>query len=185
MEHQIHRRLMIGVAVMAILVVAGILYISGVGQTGTAQFMVHDAPCSQCTHVWVTFTTVSVQESGVTGSSWINVNVSGSTVDLQELNGSAAAKVLGIGTLPAGHYQQIRVEVSKVVISLLGGSQLSATILGPSQDFNGQFTVKAGATTVLNIDIDLSASLHITPGPNGSESATFTPDIATVDASGP
>ncbi len=185
------RRIGLVVAVVAVLAVVGGLYFSGVlspsGTTGSgsAQFLVHDAPCTQCAHVWVTFTSVSVHEANVSGTGWVNVNVSGATVDLQALNGSSAAKVLGIGKLSAGHYEQIRVEVSKVAVKLLTGSNITAQVMGPSADFNVQFIVNSGGTTTLNIDIDLAASLHLSPGPGGSMTATFTPDIAAVAVSGP
>ena len=180
-------RIGLAVAIVAVLLVAGVLYFfgyfsPGVG-AGTAQFLVHDGPCSVCAHVWVTFTTVSVHEAN--GSGWVNVNISGSTFDLQALNGSSAAKLLGLGKLSAGHYEQIRVEVSKVAVVLISGSNITAQVMGPSADFNVQFTVKAGGTTTLNIDIDLATSLHIAPGPGGSTTATFTPDIAAVAVSGP
>lgn len=182
-------RIGLTVAIVAVLAVAGVLYFSGwlspssgTG-SGTAQFLVHDAPCSSCAHVWVTFTAVSVHEANASG--WVSVNVSGTTFDLQALNGSSAAKVLGLGQLTAGHYEQIRVAVSKVVVELLSGTNLTAQVMGPSADFNVQFTVKAGSTTALNIDIDLAASLHLAPGVGGSTTATFTPDIAAVAVSGP
>jgi hypothetical protein len=172
------------VAIVAVAVVAGLLLSSTWG-SGTVQFLVHDAPCSQCAHVWVTFATVSVHEAGTLGGRWVEVNVSGARLDIQALNGSGAAKLLGIGSLPVGHYEQVQIVVSNVTVQLLDGSTLFASVTGPSGDFNGQFDVKQGATTILDIDVDLASSLHLTPGPGGSMTASFTPDIAEVGVSGP
>lgn len=185
MERKQQRWLALAGGMVVVMAVVGGLFLSGTWGSGTVNFMVHDAPCSQCSHVWITFTSVSVHGSGNSGSGWIVVNVSGATFDLQALNGSSAAKLLGVGTLAAGQYQQIRITISKVVVDLTSGVTLNAAIQGPNGDFNGGFTVKGGATTTLSIDVDLAASLHLTPGPGGSMNATFTPDIATVGVSGP
>ena len=165
--------------VVAAVVLVSALYFLGFLGGGHVQIYVHDAPCNGCTHVWVTFTAVSVHESDIRGNGWVNLNVSGSTFDLQALNGSAAAKLLGLDALGAGHYQQIRVEVSKVVVDLTSGVQLVATVDGPSAAFSGQFTVSTGGTTTLTMDIDLASSLHMTP-----TGATFTPVIGSVAVSG-
>ncbi len=171
-------RALVAVVVAAVVLVSALYFLGFLGG-GHVELYVHDAPCNGCTHVWVTFTAVSVHESDIKGSGWTDLNVSGSTFDLQALNGSAAAKLLGLDALGAGHYQQIRVEVSKVVVDLTSGVQLVATVDGPSAAFSGQFTVSTGGTTTLNIDIDLASSLHLTPA-----GATFTPVIGTVAVSG-
>lgn len=162
----------------------GGLYFLGFLGGGSVQVMVHDAPCSGCAHVWVTFSAVSVHEADVKGSGWTDLKVAGSTFDLEALNGSSIAKVLGLDSLAAGHYEQIRVSVTNVTIGLTSGVQVRAVVEGPSADFNGQFDVVTGGTTTLNIDIDLAASIHLTPAPAGPGTATFTPDIGTVDVSG-
>ncbi len=181
-----HRRSHLLVAVVAVAVVAALggLYFLGFLGGGSVQLMVHDAPCSGCAHVWVTFSSISVHESDVKGSGWTTLQVTGTTFDLEALNSSSMAKVLGLDALAAGHYEQIQVSVVNVTIGLTSGAQVKAVVEGPSADFNGQFDVSTGGTTTLNIDIDLAASIHLTPAPLGPVSATFTPDIGAVVVSG-
>ena len=174
----------LAVAAVAALAVLGGLYFLGFLGGGNVQILVHDAPCSGCAHVWVTFSAVSVHESDLRGSGWTDLQVTHSTFDLAALNGSSMAKLLGLDSLAAGHYEQIRVTVTNVTIGLVSGAKVTALVKGPSADFNGQFNVSTGGTTTLNIDIDLASSIHMTGAPAGPVSATFTPDIGAVAVSG-
>ena len=148
---------------------------------GSLAVAVHDAPCAECSHVWVTFSSVAVHESNVSGAGWTTLNVSGLTVDLAQLNGSALAKTIGVLSLPAGHYEQIRLALSSVVIQLVGtNSNLTASLGGSGQAvIPGQFNVTSGATTTVCIDIDLGSSVHLT----GNGGVVFTPNIGTVTVS--
>ena len=170
------------IAVAALAVLGGLYFLGFLGG-GNVQLLVHDAPCSGCAHVWVTFSAVSVHESDIKGTGWTDLQVTSSTFDLEALNGSSMAKVLGLDTLAAGHYEQIRVTVTNVTIGLTSGVKVQALVEGPSADFNGPFDVSTGGTVTLNIDINLGASIHLSPVPVGPESATFTPDIGGVDVS--
>lgn len=174
------------VAILAVGAVVFGLYSAGLppfGPNGTGQLnaMVHDAPCGveNCTHVWVTFSSVSVHESGLNSSSFVNLNVA-STVDLAQLNGSAMARSIGILTLKAGHYEQIRLTVANVTIELAGGLKMVAHVVSPTAYIDGQFNVTSGGTTTVSIDINLATSVHLTPG---GLDATFTPSIGTVSVS--
>ncbi len=182
-SHRRSYRIPLVIAVAAVALLGG-LYVLGFLGNGNLQLEVHDAPCSGCAHVWVTFSAVSVHESDIKGSGWTDLSVTGTTFDLEALNGSSMAKVLGLDSLAAGHYEQIRVTVVNVTIGLTSGAQVRALVEGPSADFNGQFDVSTGGTTTLNIDINLAASIHLAPAPIGPGSATFTPDIGSVDVSG-
>lgn len=168
------------VAVTAV-VLASLFFLGYFAGTGQLAVAVHDAPCTDCSHVYVTFTSVAVHESDMTGSGWTTLNVSGSTVDLMALNGTAFAKVIGVATLKAGHYQQVRLTVSHVAVVLAGGTaNITASIpAATSADVNGAFNVTSGATTTISIDIDLASSLHVT-GTGATASAVFTPNIGSV-----
>ena len=167
--------------VAASAVVLGSLYILGyLSGNGTLAVEVHDAPCSGCTHVWVSFSSVAAHESDMTGSGWTTLSVSNATIDLMALNGSAFAKVIGVDTLKAGHYEQIRISVSKVAVTLVGGANISAYVpTADSGDVNGAFDIASGGSTTISIDIDLASSLHVTDG-GAMVNATFTPNVGSV-----
>lgn len=177
-------RIKIGIVIAAI-VAAGIVLgatlllvpPSGEGRLG---LLVHDAPCQDCSHVWVTFQSVQVHASNGSGSGWTTLNVSGATVDLMTLTGPDLAQEIGIMTLRAGHYEQVRLAVSNVTVMLTNGTRLVPSLASAmSADVHGQFTVSSGATTTLSIDIDLATSLHVVMR-GMTVSATFTPNIGSV-----
>ena len=156
----------------------GVAHVSGDGRLAVA---VHDAPCPGCAHVYVTFTSVSVHASGHNSSTgWTTLNVSGTTVDLEALNGSALAKVIGVTSLPAGHYEQIRLAVTNVSVVLANGTTIYASIPAASSGtVDGSFTISSGVMTTISIDVDLQSSLHVVEaGP--MMTATFTPHIGSV-----
>jgi uncharacterized protein DUF4382 len=170
---------LIATIVAAVAVVGAALYIITPGY-GKLAVMVHDAPCADCSHVWVTFQSVEVHASNASGGGWATLNVAGSTLDLMALNGTALAKEIGIMTLKAGHYEQIRLAVTNVTVMLTDGTKIAASIpAAMTADVDSQFNISSGATTTISIDINLSTSLHIVT--DGTVvTATFTPDIGSV-----
>ncbi|HZY71463.1 MAG TPA: DUF4382 domain-containing protein [Thermoplasmata archaeon] len=167
-----------GVALVGSIVAWGVL--TPRPSDGRLAIAVHDAPCSACSHVWVTFTSVAVHASNGSGSGWTTINVSGATVDVATLNGTAMAKTIGIGTLAPGHYEQVRLTVSRVVVELANGTNVTASVPNAtSADVNGPFDIAAGSTTTISIDIDLASSLHVQS--NGPVvRAVFTPHLGSV-----
>ncbi len=181
MEQRKRRRVALVAAVVVVAAVLAGLYVFGeLGGTGSVEVMVHDAPCSGCSHVYVTFSSVSVHEADIHGSGWTTLNVSGSTIDLEALNGTAMAKVLGLDQLSAGQYTQVRLAVTHVAVVFTNGSNVTAMLTSAnSADVNVAFTVHPGMTTVLDIDVNLAASVHVTGGV-----VMFTPNIGSVVVSG-
>jgi uncharacterized protein DUF4382 len=171
---------LIATVVAAVAVVGASLYIVAPTGYGKLAVMVHDAPCTGCSHVWVTFQSVEVHASNSSGSGWMALNVSDAPLDLMLLNGTAMAKEIGIMTLKAGHYEQIRLAVTNVTVMLADGTKLVASIPSAmSADVNGQFNVSSGATTTISVDIDLASSLHlVSEGP--VVTAIFTPNVGSV-----
>lgn len=183
----------VGAVVASALVVTGVLVMPGLTRSnsgagsGTMAVAVHDAPCANCSHVWVTFTAVTVHESNVSSNGsaygslggWERLNVTGGTVDLEALNGSAFAQVIGIASLSAGHYEMVRLNISHVVVDFTNGTSVNATLAIPVAYVHGSFEVASGMTTTVSIDIDLATSLHVTMV-GGSISVVFTPDIGGV-----
>ena len=151
-----HARLL-AVAIAALVIVGGIaayflLY------EGSVAVYVKDAP-GQWEHVWVTFSGVSIHQSGQ-NASW-NVTSTEQTVDLAALTN--VSQLLGKISLNPGHYQQIRLSVVNASGQLVGSSQ-SLTIVVPPDNATmkiaGQFTIVSGQTTSITVDINLAASLH-------------------------
>ncbi len=148
---------LIAVAVAAIVVVGGVaayflLY------DGSVAVYVKDAP-GQWADVWVTFSGVSIHQSG-SNASW-NVTSTKQTVDLAKL--TTTSQLLGQISLSPGHYEQIRLSVVNVTGRLNGTSQIVTISVPPdngTMKIAGQFTIASGQTTAVTIDINLSASLH-------------------------
>ena len=140
---------------------------------GNFRLMVKDSPFSDAKSVLVTFTGVSAHRSGEGGFTTIGAGTR--TCDLKKLQSSE--DVLGAGTMPQGHYTQIRLVVSSAVIyfdnaaagpacaaSITAPAGRSSTVEIPSGEIklNREFDVAAsGATTVL-LDFDGDRSIHLT-----------------------
>ena len=180
MESRYWLAFIVGMVAVSAVVVGSVYFPGSPAGEGQLAVAVHDAPCTGCAHVWVTFDSVAVHRSNTTGSGWTTLNVSGATVDLLALNGTALAKVIGVSTLPTGSYEQIRLTVTNVTVMLGNGTTLVASIPSASSaDVHGAFQIAPGATTTISIDIDLQSSLHVVEsGPIAS--AVFTPNIGSV-----
>jgi Domain of unknown function (DUF4382) len=169
------------VVAVAAVVAGSMYYLAAPTGDGKLAVAVHDAPCADCSHVWVTFASVAVHASNTSGGGWTTLNVSGSTVDLMALNGTALAKVIGVTTLKAGQYEQVRLNVTNVTVMLANGTKLQAMVPNASSgDFDGSFNVTSGATTTLSVELDLQACLHIVPSGLGVR-AIFTPHIGSIE----
>lgn len=172
--------LIAAIAAVSAAVAGAVYFVDMQGGYGKLAVLVHDAPCPNCSHVWVTFESVAVHASNSTGGGWMTLNVTGTTLDLLALNGTALAKEIGVATLPVGHYEQVRLTVVNVTVELANGTKLVAFVPSAnSANFNGQFNITSGATTTISVDIDLASSLHVTSvGPMAR--ATFTPNIGSI-----
>ena len=91
--------------------------------SGTGQLTVGitDSPFSDALAVLITFSEVSVHRSG---GGWESIAFAGGalsrTCDLKELQGPA--DILGVSSLPAGHYTQIRLTVRSATIYFANAS---------------------------------------------------------------
>jgi hypothetical protein len=152
--------------------------------SGTLTVRMKDSPFGDAKAVLVTFKEVSVHRSG---ADWETVALTGGaagrTCDLKQLQN--ATDVLGVGTLAAGQYTQVRLTVeraalyfdSAAVAGPCGNSAtfavpagLSASLKIPSGTIklNREFTVPdRGATTML-LDFDGDKSIKQTGGGNGN-----------------
>jgi Domain of unknown function (DUF4382) len=173
----------------------------GSSNTGNGSLAINitDSPFSDAKALLVTFSDVKVHNAD--SDSWQTIPfASGSsrTCDLKKLQGPV--DVLGIGTLPAGHYTQIRLVVSSANIyfdnastgpacapSIAAPAGSSASVDVPSGEviLNRQFTITSSATTML-LDFDGDQSVKQTGNGNtnghGNSNTKYimTPVIAIV-----
>jgi uncharacterized protein DUF4382 len=139
-----------------------------------------DSPFSDAKALLVTFSEVNVHRAD--GDSWQTIPfVSGSTrtCDLKKLQGPT--DILGVGSLPAGHYTQVRLVVSSANIyfdnassgaacapSIAAPAGKSAPVDVPSGEvkLNHEFTLASSATTML-LDFDGDKSVKQAGSDNG------------------
>lgn len=148
--------------------------------TGSLAIRITDSPFSDAKALLVTFSEVNVHRAD--GDSWQTIPfASGSTrtCDLKKLQGPT--DVLGVGSLPAGHYTQVRLVVSRANIyfdnassgpacapSIAAPAGRSASVEVPSGEvkLNHEFTITGSATTML-LDFDGDQSVKQTGSDNG------------------
>ena len=161
------------------------------GASGTLNVMLKDSPFSDAKAVLVTFTEVSAHKD--TDANFTKLTFAGGatsrTCDLKKLE--TAQDVLGIGTLEAGHYTQVRLLVSEAKlyfdnasigdacsasIAAPPGASASLTIPSGEVKLNRQFEVPAGGSTTMLLDFDGDRSITQT----GNNTYTMRPVIAIV-----
>jgi hypothetical protein len=147
------------------------------GPRGTLHLMLTDSPFTDATSVLVTFSEVTAHrdtDDGVTTVPFAE-RATSRTCDLKKLE--TAQDVLGVGTLPAGHYTQLRLVVSSATIyfeNAAGGNPCAPTIAAPSGrsapldipsgevKLTRPFDVAADGDTTMVLDFDGDRSIHQT-----------------------
>lgn len=161
---------------------------------GTLQVLMKDSPFSDAEAVLVTFTEVSAHH---TGAAWQRLPFAEAadarTCDLKRLE--EVTDLLGVGQLEAGHYTQLRLEVSRTRIywdNESTGAACASTIISPLGTFseatvpsgtihlNRQFTIEPGATTTITLDFDGDKSIKQT----GNGKYMMQPVIAIMNVTG-
>ena len=151
---------------------------SPAGGAATLTVMLKDSPFSDAKALLVTFSEVNVHASG---GDWVTLpfsgNASSRTCDLKKLQ--TAQDILGVGSLPAGHYTQLRLVVSSAAIyfdnASSGGACASAIAAPPGADapvvipsgeikLNREFDLAPGGATKILLDFDGDQSVKLTGG---------------------
>lgn len=149
--------------------------------TSSLTLMLKDSPFSDAKALLVTFSEIDVHASG---GSWLKLpfaaGASSRTCDLKKLE--TAQDILGVGSLPTGHYTQLRLVVSKAAIYFQNASSgaacapsiaappgTSATVDIPSGEIklNREFELASSGATAILIDFDGDKSVKQTGGGNG------------------
>ena len=163
------------------------------GPSGTLNMMLKDSPFSDAKAVLVTFSEVSVHKD--TDADFTKVPFDGGatsrTCDLKKLE--TAQDVLGVGSLPAGHYTQVRLLVSDATIyfdnpstgsacspaiAAPAGAKAALTIPSGEVKLNREFDVPTGGSTSMLLDFDGDRSINQT----GNGTYMMKPVITVVSA---
>ena len=145
------------------------------GTSGNFRLMLTDGPFTDARAVLITFSDISVHRSGEGGFTSLPLDGGQRTCDLKRLQG--AQDLLSLGTLTAGHYTQVRLDVTRAVIyfdNASAGSACAPTIAPPAGRsanvdipsgtirLNREFDVPAEGLTTMLLDLDGDRSIHVT-----------------------
>lgn len=142
--------------------------------SGTLTLHITDTPYQDAAAFVVTFTEVRAHRSG---EGWIALpfaeSAASRTCDLKRLVG--ADDVLGVGALPAGHYTQIRLQLSEATLYFdersrgpacvalfpgIGGRSAPVQIPSGTVHLNREFDLENASATTILIDFDGNRSIH-------------------------
>ena len=169
---------------------------SGPSGSGSLRVMMKDSPFHDASAVLVTFKEVSVHQD--TDADFTPLKFSpdaaSRTCDLLRLQKDNAQDVLGIGTLDAGHYTQVRLAVAEAKLYLgapstgdacgpglipPAGTPNSLTIPSGEVKLNREFDVPEGGATEMSLDFDGDHSIIQT----GNGSYMMKPVVAVISVS--
>jgi hypothetical protein len=127
---------------------------------GTAVFTIADKAADMGSVSAINITVDSVQVHSQAGG-WTTVSSAPQTFDLLQLKASGAQALLAEANLSNGTYEQLRLEVSKVVVTDASGVHEAKL---PSGDLRlaGGFDVGGNSTSVATFDFEADKSLHVT-----------------------
>jgi Domain of unknown function (DUF4382) len=180
---------------------------SGPSGSGSLRVMLKDSPFHDASAVLVTFSEVSVHQDTDADFTPLKfaADATSRTCDLLRLQKDNAQDVLGIGTLDAGHYTQVRLLVSDAKL-YLGDQPSTGDACGPGDiahvtglvppptppdtvvpltipsgevKLNREFDVPEGGTTLMSLDFDGDHSIIQT----GNGNYMMKPVIAVVSVS--
>jgi hypothetical protein len=169
---------------------------SGPSGSGSLRVMLKDSPFHDASAVLVTFNEVSVHQDTDADFTPLKfaADATSRTCDLLRLQKDNAQDVLGIGTLDAGHYTQVRLAVAEAKLYLgapstgdacgpglipPAGTPIPLTIPSGEVKLNREFDVPEGGTTLMSLDFDGDHSIIQT----GNGSYMMKPVIAVVSVS--
>ncbi|MCL5677924.1 MAG: DUF4382 domain-containing protein [Candidatus Thermoplasmatota archaeon] len=137
---------------------------------GSAAVYIKDPPPANWSAIDVTITGISIHNS-TSGWHFVQVPKSGISVDL--VNVVVTPELLGSITLPPGHYQMIRLNLSGTVSGTYQGATYTIKLVSTTVFIAGQFTITKGSTTSITLDFDSAQSIHGSP----STGFTMTPVV--------
>ncbi|MBX8639043.1 MAG: DUF4382 domain-containing protein [Thermoplasmata archaeon] len=141
---------------------------------GSAAVYIKDPPPANWSAIYVTITGISIHNST---SGWHSLPMSTSGISVDLVNVAVMPELLGSVTLPPGHYQMIRLNLSGTVTgtykSSTGTSTYTIQLVSTTVFVAGQFAITKGLTTSITLDFDSAQSIHGSP----STGFTMTPVV--------
>jgi len=128
--------------------------------TGRAVFAITDAAANMgaVTSVKVTVDSVKVHSAA---QGWVTVSSSSNTYDLLELKGSSETALLADAQLKEDTYDQVRLDISKVIVTDSSGTN-EAKLPSGELKIDGKLVVGADSTSAAIFDFIADESLHVT-----------------------
>ena len=151
-------------AVAAISLMAGCIYFvqesAESSNGGRVVFTVADAAADMGVVTSVKVTVDSLQVQNAASGGWTTISSSPHTYDLLQLKASKSQSLLADTTLGAGTYGQVRMHISKVMITDSSGEHEAKL---PSNDLKivGGFEARPNSTTIVTFDFLADRSVHM------------------------
>ena len=127
--------------------------------TGTVEFRATDAPPTGISSIVVTTSNIQIHKADVPEDSWITVVSQEKTFDLVAIQG--AEVFLGSENVSSGNYTQIRLDVSKVIVTL-DGKDITAKLPSDKLKIVRPWEVKEGEKTILTLDFEANKFVNVT-----------------------
>jgi len=130
--------------------------------TGTVEVRATDAPPKGVTHIWVTTDNIQVHKADADESTWVTVVSEEKKFDLIEIAG--AEVFLGEAEIEVGHYTQIRLEVTEVLVELADrpGEPIEAKLPSERLKVVRPWSISPDEKTVLTLDFEADKFVVIT-----------------------
>ena len=127
--------------------------------SGIVSIRVTDAPPTGVSSIMVTTDNIQIHKADTAEGAWITVVEGEKTFDLVAIQG--AEVFLGQKEVDAGHYTQIRLDVTKVIVTL-EGKEITAKLPSEKLKVVRSWEVKPGEVTILTLDFDADKFVVIT-----------------------
>ena len=136
--------------------------------TGTVEVRAMDAPPTGVSSIVVTTSSIQIHKADAADDSWITVVSQEKTFDLVAIQD--AEIFLGSANVSSGNYTQIRLDVTRVIVTL-EGKEITAKLPSDKLKVVGPWEVKAGQKTILTLDFQADTFVVIT----GNDTAQVKP----------
>ena len=138
---------------------------SPVSQKATLEVRATDDPPRGVTKILLTVSGIEVHQGGSSDDAgWQAVIPGPVEFDLVQITG--VEEILGDQELDPGRYDQVRLSVDKVVVTVEAGNVVDAKVPSERLKIVGGFTLTAGETTILTLDFDADKSVVVTGSSN-------------------
>ena len=149
------------IVLIVLAVVAVLFLISGGGEKqGKVVFAVTDATADikNISSINITVNEISVHSEA---KGWVVVSTATKEFDLLQLKSSGTLELAAEANLNAGTYDQVRLNISKVVV-VKGGQSMEAKLPSGKMTLSGKLVVDADTTSTITFDFLADKSLHMT-----------------------